>query len=152
MRLPRLPLRLPALPLLLLLLARLRLLPLLRLPLRPLPLPLLLLPLLLLRLLPPLLLLRLPLRRRSNSSPAFGQEKASPRAGFFYLYLARASTIAPGGVPAHAHSTRQRSRQPKPSSWVATPIHSRSQPSAADKLACASSGRLFSSERWAATT
>jgi hypothetical protein len=42
-------------------------------------------PLLLLlpRLLHPLLLLRLPLRRRSNSSPAFGQEKASLRAGFF---------------------------------------------------------------------
>jgi hypothetical protein len=64
-----LPLRLPPL------LPRLLALLLLRLP----PL-LLLLPRLLLH---PLLLLRLPLRRRSNSSPAFGQEKASLRAGFF---------------------------------------------------------------------
>lgn len=60
-------LRLPLLPLLLL--------PLLLLPLRPLP----------LRPLLRLLLLRLLLRRRSNSSPAFGQEKASLRAGFFYV-------------------------------------------------------------------
>jgi hypothetical protein len=68
-----LPLRLPPL------LPRLLALLLLRLP----PLLLLLPRLLLPRLLHPLLLLRLPLRRRSNSSPAFGQEKASLRAGFF---------------------------------------------------------------------
>jgi hypothetical protein len=85
-----LPLRLPPL------LPRLLALLLLRLP------PLLLL-LLLPRLLPPLhpLLLRLPLRRRSNSSPAFGQEKASLRAGFFVF---------------EATFATQRSRQAKPSS------------------------------------
>ena len=79
---------LPPLPLLPLLLLRPLLLLLLRLPLLLLPrlppLPLLRLPLLLLPRLPPPPLLRLPLLlRRSNSSPAFGQEKASRRAGFF---------------------------------------------------------------------
>ena len=69
-------------------LLRLLLLPLLLLPLLLLPLPLRLLPL-------PLLLL--PLRRRSNSSPAFGQEKASLRAGFFVSgLLLPSSEIAPG--------------------------------------------------------
>ena len=74
-----LPLRLP--PLLPRLLAPLlpRLLALLLLRLPPL---LLLLPRLLLH---PLLLLRLPLRRRSNSSPAFGQEKASLGLAFFVV-------------------------------------------------------------------
>jgi len=77
---PRLPL-----PLLALLRLLLLLLP---------PLPLRLLPL---RLLLPLLLLRLPLRRRSNSSPAFGQEKASLRAGFFVFQASVSdSKVAPG--------------------------------------------------------
>jgi hypothetical protein len=86
-----LPLRLPPL------LPRLLALLLLRLPPLLLLLPRLLLhPLLLLR-----LPLRLPLRRRSNSSPAFGQEKASLRAGIFCSKISSFSV--------------QRSRQAKPS-------------------------------------
>jgi hypothetical protein len=66
--------------------------PLLLRPLLPLPLRLLLLPLLRL----PLLRLPLPLRR-SKFSPAFGQEKASLRAGFFVFdFCPSRSKIAPG--------------------------------------------------------
>ena len=76
--LPLLP-RLPHLPLTLRSLLTLLLRPPLRLPL----LPRLLLPRLLL---PRLLLPRLLLTQRSKSSPAFGQEKASLRAGFFVVF------------------------------------------------------------------
>lgn len=92
---------------------------------------------------PPRPLLTLPPQppKKPRSNHYFLRQKKPASAGFFHLFLWTVMN------PPQASS-----RQPNPSSWLATAIQSVEQFSTAASASCASAGRLFCSLKCAATT